>query len=329
MASNERYYWIKLKTDFFNQETVDFLLSQDNGAEYVVLYQMLCLKTANSGGSLATVIGDMIVPYDVKKIVRDCRYFDFDTVSVALELFKRLGLIYVEDDGILRIADHHTMVGSESLSREAVKKRQQRQRKTLEEGQKRGQEGDKMSPLMSPIEGDKKGDKKGTKCPTEYRDKSIEIRDKSIEIEDSIHHNTNFNQEDVFVKTSSTQGVDTHAKNGYQKVIDLFNEVCVSLPKVTKITEPRKKAIKRASQDLSTLEQFKQLFETVEKSDFLTDRAGKGWKCGFDWIMKPANLQKILEGNYNNRNGKPTMQGDVHSASYNIDEYEDFSIFDK
>lgn len=48
----KKYYWIKLRTDFFNQETIDFLLSQQNGCEYVVLYQMLCLQTANTGGSL-------------------------------------------------------------------------------------------------------------------------------------------------------------------------------------------------------------------------------------------------------------------------------------
>ena len=45
---DKKYYWIKLRTDFFNQETIDFLLSQPNGCEYVVLYQMLCLQTANT-----------------------------------------------------------------------------------------------------------------------------------------------------------------------------------------------------------------------------------------------------------------------------------------
>ena len=93
--AEKRYYWIKLKTDFFNQEAIDFLMSQDNGCEYIVLYQMLCLQTANNGGEMSTRIGEMIVPYDVKKVVRDTKYFDSDTVIVALELFKRLGLIYL------------------------------------------------------------------------------------------------------------------------------------------------------------------------------------------------------------------------------------------
>lgn len=45
-----------------NSEVVDFLMSQPNGASYVVLYQMLCLKTINTGGRLTCQIGDIIIP---------------------------------------------------------------------------------------------------------------------------------------------------------------------------------------------------------------------------------------------------------------------------
>ena len=112
--ANKKYYWIKLKTDFFNREDIDFILSQENGCEYVVLYQMLCLNTANNEGKLETKMNEMIVPYDIKKIVRDCKYFDYDTVAVALDLYKRLGLIYEEENKILKIANYNEMVGSES-----------------------------------------------------------------------------------------------------------------------------------------------------------------------------------------------------------------------
>ena len=138
MIEIKKYYWIKLKTDFFNQETIDFLLSQKNGCEYVVLYQMLCLQTANTNGMLASQIGEVIIPYDIEKIVRDTKYFDYDTIVVALELYKQIGLIYVEEDGNLKITDIERMVGSESASREAIKKREQRLRKKIEQGTKKG-----------------------------------------------------------------------------------------------------------------------------------------------------------------------------------------------
>ena len=91
--NNKKYYWIKLQTNFFSEETIDFLLSQNNGCKYVVLYQMLCLKTADNNGCLSTNMGEIIIRYDVEKITRDTKYFDIDIVRVALELFKKLGQI--------------------------------------------------------------------------------------------------------------------------------------------------------------------------------------------------------------------------------------------
>ena len=81
-----RLYWIKLTDRFISSDTVDFLMSQKEGANYVVLYQMLCLKTVNNGGVLARELGEIIVPYDIDKIQRDCKWFTTDTVRVALEL---------------------------------------------------------------------------------------------------------------------------------------------------------------------------------------------------------------------------------------------------
>ena len=93
MAEKDKiFYWLKLKAEFMNGEIVDFLMSQKNGANYVVLYQMLCIKTINTKGELATQLGDILVPYNVEKIQRDLKWFDIDTVRVALELFKVLKL---------------------------------------------------------------------------------------------------------------------------------------------------------------------------------------------------------------------------------------------
>lgn len=110
----KRFYWIKLKESFITSDSVDFLMSQKNGSNYVVLYQMLCLKTINTNGEFARQIGEIIIPYDIEKIQRDCKYFDIDTIRVALNLFKQLGLIYEQDNGILKIADFDNLIGSES-----------------------------------------------------------------------------------------------------------------------------------------------------------------------------------------------------------------------
>ena len=126
---SKKYYWIKLHTDFFEQETIDFLMSQKDGANYIVLYEMLCTRTANTDGLLATTMGEMLIPYDVDKIVRDCKYFTKDTVVVALELYKKLGLVYLDENGILKITNYEKMVGSETEY--ALKMRKYRKRHSL------------------------------------------------------------------------------------------------------------------------------------------------------------------------------------------------------
>lgn len=119
--TQSRFYWIKLNLDFFNQDKIDFLMSQRDGANYIVLYQMLCLKTANNAGSLSTKFDEVIIPYNIDKIVRDCRYFSKDTVVVAMELYRKLGLIFQGEDNILKIANFENIVGSESSSAARVR----------------------------------------------------------------------------------------------------------------------------------------------------------------------------------------------------------------
>ena len=80
MATGKRFYWIKLKESFMTSDSVDFLMEQPSGANYVVLYQMLCLKTINTEGRLSRQIGEFIIPYDPEKIARDCKWLDRKSV---------------------------------------------------------------------------------------------------------------------------------------------------------------------------------------------------------------------------------------------------------
>lgn len=114
MATGKRYYWIKLKDSFMSSDEIDYLMSQPDGANYVVLYQMLCLKTINTNGCLVSKIGEMLIPYDAEKIQRECKWFSLATVRVALSVYKQIGLIFESPDGILAISNYSDIVGSET-----------------------------------------------------------------------------------------------------------------------------------------------------------------------------------------------------------------------
>ena len=98
--------------------------------------------------------------------------------------------------------------------------------------------------------------------------------------------------------TTSSTDVDNKELFDFRSVVDCFNSVCISLPKIKKLSDKRKRAIRKADKLLDDIS-FEQFFLMVEQSDFLTGRKGD-WSCGFDWIMKPDNLTKIIEGNYRN-----------------------------
>ena len=158
MAEDKKFYWIKLKDDFMSGDIIDFLMAQTNGAQYVVLYQMLCLKTKNTQGELGTRIGEVILEYDEDKIQRDCKYFSIDTIRVALELYKKLGLVYMQENGLLKITNFEEIVGSETYW--AKQKREKRKELNLLENV---QQVSNKSPLYKDIDKDIDKDKKKDK----------------------------------------------------------------------------------------------------------------------------------------------------------------------
>ena len=97
----------------------------------------------------------------------------------------------------------------------------------------------------------------------------------------------------------------------YEEIMNSFNDICVSLPKLQVLTETRKTTIKTRYKELHfSVDEFKSFFRLVEESDFLTGRK-MDFKASFDWITKSANFVKIREGNYVNKEGginygKPT-----------------------
>lgn len=179
---NKKFWYIQLNVNFFEDERIDWLCEQKNGYAYVVLYLKLCLKTANNNGILSRQIGDMIIPYHVEKIA-EITHMDADVVRVALELYKRIGLVYEADAAcnFMRLPDVPDMVGY--ITQKALYKRKERARKgtpALKSGDSAGDtKGDKQGDTSGDIAGDIVGDN----VAQELRVKSKELIVNSLEIE--------------------------------------------------------------------------------------------------------------------------------------------------
>ena len=88
-------------------------------------------------------------------------------------------------------------------------------------------------------------------------------------------------------------------KINYNALMDTFNKMFSGkLPEVTTMTDKRKKAI-RARATEHGKEAIMTVFNNVSQSAFLLGHNNQNWRCDFDWIFRPTNFIKILEGNYN------------------------------
>lgn len=82
-----------------------------------------------------------------------------------------------------------------------------------------------------------------------------------------------------------------------QQVVDLYRSICVSYPKVISLSEARKRAI-RARLKMYSMDDFRRLFEKAEASSFLKGANNRNWSANFDWMIKDANMAKVIDGNY-------------------------------
>jgi predicted phage replisome organizer len=128
-----------------------------------------------------------------------------------------------------------------------------------------------------------------TKCNTEIEKE----KEKDIEIEIEIERDNSADK--------------PQSPFSYQQIVSMFHQICVSYPKVTKLSDKRKKAIS-ARLKTYTIDEIKSAFEKAERSSFLKGRNNRNWSANFDWIMSDGNLAKILDGNYDNRENKATVQ---------------------
>ena len=101
-------------------------------------------------------------------------------------------------------------------------------------------------------------------------------------------------------------------KINYQQIVDMFHSLCPSFPSIKALSDARKKAIK-ARLNTYSIEDFEELFKKAESSDFLKGKNNRNWTANFDWLIKDANMAKVLDGNYDNK--KPINTGVAAGSS--------------
>ena len=117
MADNRKYYYLKLKENFFDSDSIVLLEDMKDGILYSNILLKLYLKSLKNGGKLQL---DEHIPYTAQMIATLTRH-QIGTVERALEIFRQLGLVEQLDSGAFYMTDIELMIGQSST--EAERKR--------------------------------------------------------------------------------------------------------------------------------------------------------------------------------------------------------------
>lgn len=125
MSETKKYFYLKLKDNFYNTDDIKLLESMNNGYEYSSLYLKLCLMALKEDGKL---IYKGRIPYNTEMISTITGH-NIDIVKSAIDVFVSLEMITILDSGVIFISDIQSLIGSSSSEAERKKKYRDRIKK--------------------------------------------------------------------------------------------------------------------------------------------------------------------------------------------------------
>lgn len=211
MAENKKYYYLKLKENFYDSEEMIILQNMPDGYIYSDILLKLYLRSLKNEGKL---IFKDIIPYTPSALAQVVRH-QVGTVEKALKIFQELGLIEVLDNGAIFMTDIQNFIGKSTT------------------------EADRIRSYRSKIQQEKIS---CTNVRQMYDKNTPEIEiEKDIDIDIDIEKDINIEK-----KAQNHQLNDK-----ISQIIDIFNTNCTNLPKVIKITDKRKTAINKLLKEIT------------------------------------------------------------------------------
>ena len=143
MSDNRKYYYLKLKESYFDDDAIVLLESMQDGMLYSNILLKLYLKSLKYGGTLQL---DENIPYTAQMIATITRQ-QVGTVERALQIFMKLGLVEPLDNGALYMSNIELFIGQSST--EGERKRRARM-KILEQKRLSGQVSEAKADICPP-----------------------------------------------------------------------------------------------------------------------------------------------------------------------------------
>lgn len=262
----KKYYWLKLKTDFFNSKEIKKLRKTAGGDTFVIIYLKMQLLSLQSNGKLYY---DGIEDDFASEIALTLDE-DAENVRLTIAFLQHCGLIECISEEEYFMSQVPEITGKESDS--ALRMRKHR-----------------ASHCDINVTNAKlQCNTNVTKCDTEIEKE----KDKELDSE----------EEEEAEKKSA---VSRQSSISVQNVVNLYNEICVSLPKIRKLSTPCQQNVEKIT-SAYTEDEIRETFEKAEKSLFLKGKKNsdetkfKDWKADFNWLVQEEHFVNTINGRYDN-----------------------------
>lgn len=284
--------WIRITTDMFDNRKIKFLRKLPDGNNLVLIWVML-LTMAGRCNSSGMIFLTENIPY-TPKILADELGFEEGTVLLALQMFEKLHMVATSND-FLVIPGWEEYQNVEGLDRI----REQTRIRVANHREKKRISDCNVTSNVTVTNGN---------ATEEEREEDKEIEDSSSSLR---------SEELVAPEAAATPQQEEIERIPYAKVQKLYNDLCPKMAKCTVMSEARKKAIKARFGSGYKLEDFERLFDLAAQSSFLNGGNKRNFMANFDWLIRDANMAKVLDGNYADRpNGNNSPDGGGFTYDY-------------
>ena len=144
---DKKYYWLKLKKDFFKRHDIKIIEDMENGKDYILFYLKLLCESVDHEGNLRF---SETIPYN-EKMLSTITNTNIDIVRSAMKVFTELNMIEILEDKTIFMRECERMLGCETYWAE----RKREQRKQIGQCPTNVQQVSKMSKQEIDIELDK------------------------------------------------------------------------------------------------------------------------------------------------------------------------------
>lgn len=301
MSVNKKYYWLKLKNDFFNNRQIKKLRRIAGGDTYTIIYLKLQLLSIDNGGIIEYKGTEKDIFEQLELEIDE----DIDNIKITMNFLMANDLLECVDNDVF-LNEVPNLIGSECKSAERVRK--YRKNKELE-NQKALQCDNKTLQCNAPP---LQSNTNVTKCNTEIekekeKEKELDLeleRETEIDTKSQSEINQSINQDCTLGKEMPTQlenSVKSEIKNNSEqtKIIEEWNSIDDNVPNVTLIRSgSTRQRLLQARINEYGFDNVLKAIDNVKNSQYLKGYV-KSFRITFDWFIKPNNFPKVLDGNYN------------------------------